>query len=217
MNPKSCVVVDYGLGNVYSVVRALEHAGASPTLTSDPARVRSADRVILPGVGAFGKAADRLRETGLEDAVLDFTRTERPFLGICVGMQLLMELGTEFGEHRGFGLISGSVNKMQFAETGGARIRIPLIGWHPIHPPKSFGRTHWDGTPLEGLKERNAFYFVHSFAADLVERADALAVTRHGDHEVVAAVRRDNVVGVQFHPERSSDQGLAFLQRFLVL
>ncbi|MFN2099285.1 imidazole glycerol phosphate synthase subunit HisH [Altererythrobacter sp. MF3-039] len=215
MDSNTCVVVDYGLGNVFSVMRAIEKIGAKATLTADPGKIAKADRVILPGVGAFGRAADRLRERGLEEPILEFTRTGRPFLGICVGMQLLMEIGTEFGEHRGFGLIGGGVHRMELAEEDGSRLRIPLIGWHPIHPPEGAPRSSWKGTLLESFEAENAFYFVHSFAANLTEGSDALAVARHGENEVIAAVCRDNVTGVQFHPERSSNQGLRFLKRFI--
>lgn len=215
MTFKSCAVVDYGLGNVYSVMRAIEQLEGSATLTADPDEIAAADRVILPGVGAFGGAAERLRELRLEEPILQFANSGRPFLGICVGMQLLMELGTEFGEHRGFGLIGGSVNRMDLTDSEGGKARIPLIGWHPLQPPAEKGYDLWADTPLDGVEGDNAFYFVHSFAAQLTDPADALAVTNHGGHEVIAAVRRDNVIGTQFHPERSSTFGLNFLEKFL--
>jgi glutamine amidotransferase len=211
----SCIVVDYGIGNVFSVMRALEYLSAEPRLSADPAEISRADRVILPGVGAFGRAAHRLRECGLEAPILEFIGTGRPFLGICVGMQLLMDIGTEFGEHRGLGLIKGSVNKINIPAGDTGKMRVPLIGWHPLHPPAGQDRSHWDGTPLADLPADRAFYFVHSFAADLLDKRAGLAVTRHNGHDVVAAVRRDNVIGTQFHPERSSDFGLTFLAGFL--
>jgi glutamine amidotransferase len=131
-------------------------------------------------------------------------------------MQLLMDIGTEFGEHRGLGLISGSVDKIAIDEgEGRPKLRVPIIGWHPLHPPSGMDRSHWDGTPLAGLPAESAFYFVHSFAANLVDRSATLAVTRHEGQEVIAAVRRNNVIGTQFHPERSSGFGLAFLRSFL--
>lgn len=212
--PSNCVVVDYGLGNIFSVMQALRDFPVECELSSDPAKIRAADRLILPGVGAFGRAASRLREMNLEEPILDFIGTGRPFLGICVGMQLLHDISSEFGEHRGLGLIAGTVDRIDLSGEGQGKLRVPLIGWHPLLPPGGdFAR--WNGTPLESLPRDSAYYFVHSFAAQPVEDAALLAVTRHGDGEITAAVQRENVIGTQFHPERSAHAGRAFLQSFL--
>ncbi|MGX7951274.1 imidazole glycerol phosphate synthase subunit HisH [Tsuneonella sp. HG249] len=212
----SCVVVDYGLGNVFSVMQALRDFPVECRLSSDVEAIRRADRLILPGVGAFGRAALRLRSLGLEEPILEFIGTGRPFLGICVGMQLLHDIGNEFGEHQGLGLIRGRVEQIDMVDEEGQRLRVPLIGWHPLLPPEGdYGR--WNGTPLEGLPRDSAFYFVHSFAARLADPSATLAVTRHGGHDLTAAVCKDNVIGTQFHPERSAHAGRAFLQSFLSL
>lgn len=212
----SCVVVDYGIGNVFSVMQALREFEVDCRLSSSPAAIRAADHLILPGVGAFGRAAGRLREMGLEEPVLEFIATGRPFLGICVGMQLLHDIGSEFGEHRGLGMIGGSVDAIDIADEAGGKVRVPLIGWHPLLPPGG-DYSRWVDTPLESLPRNSAFYFVHSFASRPLDPADVLAVTRHGGQELTAAVRSGNVIGTQFHPERSAQAGRAFLQSFLRL
>jgi glutamine amidotransferase len=212
--PTSCVVIDYGLGNVYSVMQALRDFPVSCELTADISKIRRADRVILPGVGAFGRAADRLRALGLEEPILEYIGTGRPFLGICVGMQLLFDIDSEFGEHRGFGLVSGRVDRIDVADAQGRKLRVPLIGWHPLHAPDG-DRSRWKGTPLADVPEDSAFYFVHSFSARLADKRALLAVTKHEGHEITAAVHKDNVIGTQFHPERSAQAGRAFLQSFM--
>ena len=135
MSSTSCIVLDYGIGNVFSVLHALEACGTKATLSRDRAEILAADRIILPGVGAFGRAADRLRDLGLDETIHEFIRTERPFLGICVGMQLLMDVGYEFGEHRGLGVIGGTVEKIAFTDSDGRPVRVPLIGWYPLALP----------------------------------------------------------------------------------
>ena len=215
MSTLRCAIVDYGIGNVFSVMQALKKLDAQTELTSDPRAIAAADRVILPGVGAYGKAAERLRDSGLDQAVMEFVGTGRPFLGICVGMQLLFEIGTEFGEHRGLGLIPGSVDRISISREDGTAIRVPLIGWHPLTPAEGGSYGDWEGTPLQGMDRDAAFYFVHSFSARAAQPENVLAVTRHEGHSVVAAVKSGNVLGTQFHPERSSTHGIAFLDRFL--
>lgn len=210
----TCVVVDYGLGNVFSVMQALRDFPVECTLTSDPAAIAAADRLILPGVGAFGRAASRLRDLGFDQAILEFIATERPFLGICVGMQLLHDIGNEFGEHRGLGVIGGSVDAIRSPDAVTDGLRVPLIGWHPLVPPDG-DYDRWTGTPLAGLAHDAAFYFVHSFAAQPRDPSAVLALTRHGERTLTAAVHSGNVIGTQFHPERSAHAGRAFLRSFL--
>ncbi len=212
MSTKSCVVVDYEIGNVFSVMQALKRNGIQAELTGDLERVRNAERLILPGVGAFGRAADRLRALGLDEAVSDFISTKRPFLGICVGMQLLMERGLEFGEHKGLGYFKGTVEKINLQGEQGGPLQVPVIGWNTVHEPVE---SRWTGTPFASVDTRNAYYFVHSFSVRPENAQDACAVAKVGNGEVVAAIQRDNILGVQFHPERSSDGGLAFLNGFL--
>lgn len=191
-------LIDYGAGNLHSVHNALIAAGARDVaVTADPETVRGADRVVLPGVGAFGACAAGLRAIdGMVDAMEErVLNGGAPFLGVCVGMQLLADTGEEMGTHRGLGWISGTVRHLPVGE-----VRVPHMGWNDVVPVADH--------PLIVPGEA---YFLHSYA---FEGAHVLAVTEHGG-PVTAAIGRDNIVGVQFHPEKSQQYGIAFLQRFL--
>lgn len=213
MSKNSCVVVDYGIGNVFSVMKSLSRCGAEPMLTGNPAVITAADRVILPGVGAFGRASERLRALGLDDAIREYVNTERPFLGICVGMQLMLDVGYEFGEHKGLGLVQGEVRKIENMTDTGEDVRIPLIGWYrPETLPQLVSVS-----PFDALEPEDAFYFVHSYAANVQDPSHRVAIIDIEGRDVTAAIRRDNIWGVQFHPERSAMAGQRFLQGFLSL
>lgn len=214
MTSPSCVIIDYGIGNVFSVAEALKKLDASFVLTSDRAAILAADRVILPGVGAFGRAADTLREMHLDETIYDFIATGRPFLGICVGMQVMMEQGLEFGTHRGLGLFKGTVEKIAVNDQNGRPLRVPLIGWNAVHPT---GASRWQGTPLSDLAPPSDFYFVHSYAVQAADPDDVAAIVHAGTGRITAAIQRDNITGVQFHPERSAGAGRSFLSGFLAL
>jgi imidazole glycerol-phosphate synthase subunit HisH len=193
-------LVDYGAGNLQSVKNALKAAGAENILvTADPEAVRSADRIVLPGVGAFAHCMGALSGIdGMVDALNEATGAgAKPFLGICVGMQLMAEAGEEHGTHAGLGWMNGRVRMMEATH---ASIKIPHMGWNDVVP----ARAH-------PLIEAGEAYFLHSFAYD---GDDVIATTEHGGM-VVAAIGRDNRIGVQFHPEKSQSYGLAFLARFL--
>lgn len=212
MTATSVVVIDYGIGNVFSVLHALERLDVNGVLTSNPTRIMDADKVILPGVGAFGRAANRLADMGLDRVIHDYVGTGKPFLGICVGMQLLMDVGEEFGEHAGLGIIPGRVRKLSAVDENGNACRIPLIGWTAVEEARPGA---WDDTPFSREAGRNAFYFVHSFHAEVTNPEHQIATHRLGDAAITSAVRRDNVFGVQFHPERSAETGQEFLAGFL--
>jgi imidazole glycerol-phosphate synthase subunit HisH len=195
----SVALVDYGAGNLQSVRNALKAAGASDIIvTADPDAVRAADRIVLPGVGAFAHCMGALSAIdGMIDVLNEATGAgAKPFLGICVGMQLMAEAGEEHGTHAGLGWIRGRVRLM----SGDAAIKIPHMGWNDVVP-----------TSPHPLIEAGEAYFLHSFAYD---GDDVIATTEHGG-EVVAAIGRDNRIGVQFHPEKSQKYGLRFLSQFL--
>lgn len=212
MKTKGCVLVDYEIGNVFSVMQALKHIGVDAELTGELDRIRNAERVILPGVGAFGRAADQLRALGLDEAISDFIASERPFMGICVGMQLLMERGLEFGKHKGLGYFKGTVDKIDLQNNKSEPLQVPVIGWNKVFEPIE---SRWEGTPFASVDADNAYYFVHSFSVRPENEKDICATAHVGNGKVVAAIKRDNILGVQFHPERSSDGGLNFLKGFL--
>jgi imidazole glycerol-phosphate synthase subunit HisH len=207
-------IIDYDAGNLLSVERAFSHLGFTSTVTSKPEDVSGASRLVLPGVGAFGKGMDALNQRGLVDHILEFVRTGRPFLGICLGMQMMMEGGTEFGQHRGLGLIQGDVLQIPATRPDGTSQKRPHIGWNPITPAN--GRD-WQNTIFEQTPLETNFYFVHSFAASPVNESHQSAVTDYNGTELTAAIQHKNIIGVQFHPEKSGPAGLNLLQRFMSL
>lgn len=192
-------IVDYGVGNLKSVANALAHIGRTALVTSDPAELERADAVILPGVGAFPNAADKLRGTGLGPVVVR-QAGRKPVLGICLGMQLLFDWGEEGRHCEGLGLVSGNVKRMQ------TDLKLPHIGWNSLTFPIP--------SPLfRGLDEGTYVYFVHSYCGHAVFKEDVIASTRYGP-EVTAAVGRNGVYGCQFHPEKSGEAGLQILKNF---
>ena len=198
-------IVDYGVGNLFSLRSSLQYLGADVTVTGDADVLGRADQVILPGVGAFDDAAAKLRSTGLDQVVIEAANSGKPLLGICLGMQLLLERSFEYGEHRGLGLIPGDVVSMEPVVPQG--YKVPHIGWNALHFPEGRPRS-----PIfADLKEGVFVYFVHSYYAD---RGPAVtAVTEYGA-TLTAAVGRDNVYGCQFHPEKSGAVGLSILRAF---
>ena len=199
-------IVDYGVGNLFSLTSSFHAIGADAVTTSDPDVIRAADRIILPGVGAFGDAAQKLRESGLDKIVIEEANRGKPLMGICLGMQLLLEKSYEYGEHEGLGLIKGAVRPI--ADVIPKGLKIPHIGWNALHLTKS--------SPLfKYLKEGDCVYFVHSFyGADCDE--SVIATAEYGAY-LTAAVANKNVYGCQFHPEKSGDVGLSILRAFCEL
>lgn len=196
-------LIDYGAGNLHSVHNALVKAGAADVaVTADPDVVASADRIVLPGVGAFRACRDGLYGLpGVVEAMTDAVkRRGAPFLGVCVGMQLLADTGEEFGSHRGLGWVPGTVRLIEPAD---ADVKVPHMGWNDVIPSQP-----------HPLIEAGEAYFLHSYHFVATDADDVLATTGHGG-PIVAAVGRDTIVGVQFHPEKSQRYGLALLSRFL--
>ena len=194
-------IIDYGVGNLRSVEKAFEAVGADARLTSDPSVIRSAERVVLPGVGAFGECARRLRESGLDELVIESVEQSKPLLGLCVGLQLLFEEGHEFGVHEGLGFMRGRV--VRFPENGP---RVPQIGWNQIENLR-------EHPLLEGFSTGDYFYFVHSYYIEPENQEDILAFTDYG-FLYPSICARGRITGVQFHPEKSQDKGLKLLGNF---
>jgi glutamine amidotransferase len=212
---KVVVVVDYGMGNVKSVIRGVEQTGAKVILTSDPDEVRNAERVILPGVGAFEDGMKELRQRDMDSALRDFIKTERPLLGICLGMQMFFDESGEHGKHQGLGFISGRVVNIPQEVNGTVIRKIPHIGWSALHLPNH--RENWDKTMLESTNVGDAFYFVHSFMAVPDNSDHILAQCEYEQLPITAAVTNHNITGCQFHPEKSGEYGLKIVDRFLTL
>ena len=206
------VVADYGIGNLLSVQRALEHCGADVERTDCPERLANADRLVVPGVGAFGNCIGELRRRNLVEAISSFARTGRPYLGICVGMQMMLESSEEFGRHEGLGLIAGRVVAIPPRAGDGQPHKIPFIGWAPLRRPEN---ADWSNTILATVKPGEATYFVHSFAAVPAVEGTELAYYEYDSHRITAAIRSGSLFGCQFHPEKSGPVGLRILTQFL--
>ncbi len=199
------IIVDYGLGNLFSVAKALQVIGADVLISDKPADLLQADHLILPGVGAFGDGMKNLRKNGLDIALTTAViKNKKPFLGICLGLQLLAEKGFEYGEHNGLGWIKGQVRKLAVEPMG---LKVPHIGWNEVEIIR-------DSPLFKGIKPKSEFYFVHSFAMDCAVPEDKIATAFYGEH-ITAAIQHDNIFATQFHPEKSQDNGLKILKNFL--
>ena len=196
-------IIDYGVGNLFSLRSSFAAIGEDAEVTADPERIRSADRVILPGVGAFEDAARKLRESGLDEVVREEAAKGKPLLGICLGMQMLFERSYEYGEHPGLGLLKGVIRPM--AGRIPENLKIPQMGWNDLMIKK-------ESPLLKYTREGDYVYFVHSFSA--VECEESLLATVEYGEEITACVGKDNVFGCQFHPEKSSNTGLQILRAF---
>lgn len=202
-------VVDYGVGNLFSLTCSLKAIGVEAAVTGEDVVLAQADRVILPGVGAFGDAADALHRTGLDQAILRSAEAGKPLLGICLGMQLLFDYSAEYGRHQGLGLIPGSVQPIRPVVP--RSYKVPHMGWNGLRFPKDR-----PPSPLfRYIREGECVYFVHSYAGTDCG-AHTIATAEYGS-ELTAAVARDNVYGVQFHPEKSGPVGLNILKAFCEL
>lgn len=206
-------VVDYGVGNLFSIARALEAGGAEVRMASSGAEMDAAERLVLPGVGAFAHCMSELRSHGLEDPVRRYAASGRPLLGICVGMQMLFEGSEEFGDHEGLGIVAGRVRAIPPTGSDGAPHKIPHIGWGELELPA--GRADWKGSLLEGLAARTAVYFVHSYTAQPSDPAQRLADCHYDGRVISACVAAESVSGCQFHPEKSAAAGLRIVRNFL--
>lgn len=196
-------IIDYGMGNLHSVSKAVERLGYEAVVTGDAEQILAADGAILPGVGAFGDAMEQLRESGLGDVVKRYAESGKPLLGICLGMQLLFSSSEEHGDHEGLGLLPGSVVRFR------GDYKVPHMGWNKLSYKQS-------ASPIfQGIEEGHV-YFVHSYHAKPERESDLLAVTDYYQ-PVTAIVGRDNVYGMQFHPEKSGDIGMQLLRNFLTM
>ncbi len=200
MSPR-IAIIDYRMGNLRSVQKGFEHAGVEDVVvTDDPAIIEAADGIVLPGVGAFRDAAANLKESGVEEAMRHRAAHGTPFLGICLGMQLLADRGLEDGEWQGLGLVHGVCDRLP----GG--VKVPHIGWNTVEYPR-------DSLLFDGIPESTAFYFVHSYRLSPAHDAAIIGSCEYGVR-FAAAVQRDNIYAVQFHPEKSSTMGLHLLANF---
>jgi glutamine amidotransferase len=214
MSAPEVTVIDYGVGNLLSVQRGLEHCGAIVTVSADPKQILNARRVVLPGVGAFGSAMQALERLELVNVIREIGHRKTPLLGICLGMQLLLEESEEFCTSAGLGLIPGRVIRVPNQDLSGNQIKIPHIGWSALWPSNvSLG---WRDTLMKDNQVGETAYFVHSFMALPSNPAHCIADCLYGGRRVSATIGRDNITGCQFHPEKSGDVGLKILRQFIL-
>ncbi|MDP2559856.1 imidazole glycerol phosphate synthase subunit HisH [Psychrobium sp. 1_MG-2023] len=211
MTRPTVTIIDYGLGNIKSVQQAFEHIGAQVNLSSCPEEIKSAQYLVLPGVGAFKQGMSALIQLELIPAIKEYAQSGKPLMGICLGMQMLLDKSFEHGEHEGLGLISGTVKAIDRHSPNGELIRkIPHIGWNAISPASK-----WQKSILAPIEQGSFFYFVHSFRAEVANTEHLLATCEYEGLTIPAAIKHNNVIGLQFHPEKSAVDGLAILNTFI--
>ena len=205
-------IIDYGIGNLFSVLKACEFVGMNAIVTNDIKEITSSDAIILPGVGAFGDAMKSLNNFDLVNPLIDFANSGKPLMGVCLGMQLLLSESEELGKNKGLGIIDGVCKKFPLINNE-VKIKVPQITWNKIYANKN--STHFKvNTPLELIDNGEYMYFVHSYYADLVNEDEVLSKTKYGDIEYCSSLNKDNIFAFQFHPEKSGLQGLKIYQKF---
>ncbi len=212
MNKNSVTVVDYGSGNILSIKRSLEHFGAKVEITESAKRILQSERLILPGVGAFPSAMRAIKSIGIYDSLKEYATLGRPMLAICLGMQLLMESSSEFVETEGLGIIEGTVDKIPDCFEL-EQVKVPHIGWNVIE--KNDKSDCWNNSPLRGVPNGAEMYFVHSYVVHPKKLQNKLAISFTNGFEICAAISKEFITGVQFHPEKSGSLGLKIIENFL--
>lgn len=213
MTQSKVAIVDYGVGNLLSVKRALEKCGAEVSIVTEAQQISKAGRLVLPGVGAFPKAIRRLRETNLVENLKNHANSERPLLAICLGMQLLMEVGTEFEIIDGLGIFDGSVLSINYSTDKLSVLKTPNIGWFSLQKPDHI--SNWNETLLKDTREGDAAYFVHSYMVSPKKQNQILAEISVGSCKIPAIISNGFITGCQFHPEKSGSVGLKIIRNFV--
>lgn len=208
---KKIAIIDYSLGNLFSVQQALTQCGATTFITTDAMEISSADAIILPGVGAFAEAMQYLKIHKLDHAIKDSVSSGKQFLGICLGMQLLFNTSEEFGATEGLGLIEGKIKKFKALDEK-EKLHVPQVGWNTI---ASTPQNPWGNTILRGIENNSYMYFVHSYFGIPDHKENILATTEYGGNTYCSAVIKNNVAATQFHPEKSGEKGLAIYKNWL--
>ena len=208
-NPKISII-DYGVGNLYSVIKAFRKFSDNTSVTEEPEEIRSSDAIVLPGVGSFELGMKGIKLRGLEDVIKEFAASGKPVLGICLGAQMMLAKGYEFGTFDGLDLISGQVVPFPKLIPG---TKTPHIGWNSIYRHDN----PWDDTILKSINKNDNVYFVHSFILEPSSKENILALTRYGDCEFCSAIKKGNIYGCQFHPEKSGEIGMKIIKDFIGL
>lgn len=211
---KKIVIIDYQLGNLFSVQQACSYLGYEAVISSDPHEVMNADYAILPGVGAFADSMLNMKKMDLIEPIKDYVASGKPFMGVCLGLQLLLTESEEFGTCKGLNLIDGVVKRFPNKDTAGDLLKVPQIAWNQINKP--FEKA-WDKTPLSSCKDGEYMYFVHSYYIKPSSETIILTTTNYGGYNYCSAIIKDNLFACQFHPEKSGETGLAIYKTFLQL
>jgi glutamine amidotransferase len=206
---KKVVIIDYSLGNMFSVQQAFAYFGIDAVITYDKQEIESADALVLPGVGAFAEAMNYLNDKDLVTSIKTSIETGKPFLGICLGLQLLFDSSEEFGATSGLGIIPGTIKRFSFADK---KIKVPQMGWNNIVEPST---NKWKNTPLHNIQTNEFMYFVHSYYAQPENSEHILCETTYGDKKYCSAVIKGNVIATQFHPEKSGNEGLKIYKNWI--
>ncbi len=202
-------VIDYGIGNVRSILEAFKNESADVTLTSNKSEIIKSDGLVIPGVGSFSHGMENLISYDLVDTIKEYTSSNKPLLGICLGMQLLFEESEEFGHTLGLGLIKGKV--VELPTNDNQNEKLPHVSWNEINSKN----VNWDKTILENIDEGSDMYFVHSFVAQPKDTNQILSLTEYSNHHFCSSVKKDNIYGCQFHPEKSGASGLQIINNFI--
>lgn len=205
---RTVAIIDYGLCNFFSVQHACEYVGLKSILTSDKSKIMVADAAILPGVGAFGDAMNNLRNLDLITPIKEFIKSGKPFMGICLGMQLLLSESEEFGNHKGLNIIEGCVAKFPAKNSSNKKNNVPQIGWNQIFRPSFAKETYWNKSPLKNIKNGEFMYFVHSYYPIPVNTETVLSTTTYEETKFCSSIKWRNVFAFQFHPEKSAREGI---------
>ena len=211
---KNVVIVDYGHGNLYSINQACIQVGYKPIISSSQSEIANADKLILPGVGAFKVAMVELMNKNLIEPIFEFVQKGNYLMGVCLGMQLLFESSEEFGYNKGLGLVNGTVERFP-SVVNDKKMRVPHIGWNNIQ--KYSKQNNWNSTPLANISEQDYLYFIHSYYAKPADLNNILSISQYQEFEFCSSVQKENVFGFQFHPEKSAEQGLSIYKNFLKL
>lgn len=202
-------IIDYEIGNVKSIINAFKKIGIDTILTRDKDSIMNSEGLILPGVGAFSHGMENLHKYNLVEIIYDFVKTKKPFMGICLGMQMLMDESEEFGNTKGLGLISGKVMKLPENDNW----KLPHISWNEIYK----NEISWENTILQDIEEKTDMYFVHSYAVTTEDRSNILSITEYSSYKFCSSVKNNNIYGCQFHPEKSGEKGLKIINNFVNL
>ncbi|MFZ5354300.1 MAG: imidazole glycerol phosphate synthase subunit HisH [Bacillota bacterium] len=214
---KKVTIIDYGLGNILSVKRAFEYSGAEVSITDIPSDIINADMLVLPGVGAFRDGMAGLAHKDLIEPIKKYCKLNKPFLGICLGMQMMLDESEEFGRHEGLGVIKGKVVRITDMNCEGEKQKVPYVGWSELLAAEGSDISIWDHTIMKQVKKGDSVYFVHSYHALPYDKSHVFAVYKYGGVPITAVIKKGNLYGCQFHPEKSGEVGLSIIREFIKL